>query len=140
MTDSNHHQARSWTILLVKEGPGLVGDDIRVALERATYRMRLDGWAATRFKAPTCEGYVEDAEKACSIAAVRGMLFKAQVDHDEGSFRINFLINESDLARGAQRLEELERDEPMRCVVTPDYGTLPRPLYEFLAAPSGALQ
>ena len=132
MPKNPHHRSASWTCVMVKDGPGLIDERVRTALEITAYKMHLDGWEATRFKVDTCEGYIENSGKTQSIAAITGLLYKAQVESDEGVYRINFLINARDLERGAERLKEIERGETGFGVAIEDDRAIPSPLLEFI--------
>lgn len=127
-----HRPAPSWTFVMVRDGPGIIDDAVRIALEVAVYKMHLDKWPATRFKVDTCDGYVENSGTTHTIAARTGVLFRAQIEDDDGPYRINFLVSERDLKEGAKRLKNIEKGDPGYGFGPIDSRIIPPDLFEFV--------
>lgn len=96
---------------MVKDGPGLIPDEVRTALEVAAYKLQLDGFDAVRIKDDSCAGYLETTWDSHMIGSRGGILFKAQIETDEGAYFVNFLLAEKDLERGAEILRQFEDQE-----------------------------
>lgn len=135
-----HRSAPSWTYVMVRDGPGIIDEQVRIALEMAVYKMYLDKWEATRFKVASCDGYVENSGQTHSIATRIGVLFKAQIEAEAGMYRINFLVNERDLEAGATRLKNMERGDPGYGIGPVDERLIPEAMYQFLQEAPRQLQ
>ncbi len=123
--------AGSWTVIMVRKGPGMVSDDVRHTLETAAYKLTLDRQDKNHFKSRTCEGYLETGWRSVTVGTRTGILFKSVVDSGDGPFSVNFLVNSKDLDRGAEVLREIEngRNESVR--VSED-AKLPDEMYDFI--------
>lgn len=131
-------QTDSWTCLMVEKGPGIVSDEIRNALKIAACRLRLDKVTAARIVSNVCSGYIETDNSYHMVGTRGGILFKTQVSGDGGDYKVNFLLGEDDLDRGAAFLEELEEDDNSIWIREP--GEIPIPeLQRFLNLGSTSL-
>lgn len=100
----------SWTIVSVFKGPGLLSDETGASLKMAACILRKHGQARMRFRGDSCEGVIETEWKEHLLGNRAGILFHAELDAEDGTYQVNFLLNEEDMLRG---VESLEGDEPL---------------------------
>lgn len=125
----------SWTCLMVQRGPGMISDEVRSALTVAACRLQLNRHDASRISSDVCDGYIETAWDTHLVGTRSGVLFKTQLDCDEGTYEVNFLLSEDDLASGAAELERISLAGEGEWVQGD--GKIPVPaLYDFLDLPS----
>ncbi len=99
----------SWTCVGVEDGPGLISEDVRRQLMREACALHLRGKERAIIKGPSFTGIIIDTGKSCSIGARAGNLFRAHINHTEtGDSKINFLLSDEDLEKGAKTLKVLE--------------------------------
>jgi len=120
----------SWTCLMVQDGPSMVSDEVRADLKIAACRLRLDKIGASRITGGVCDGYIETDNAHHMVGTRGGILFKSQITDENGDYKVNFLLNEDDLDRGAKYLEEIEEGGSL-WVREPGEVPLPE-LYKFL--------
>ncbi len=100
---------KSWTCVGVEKGPGLLDESTRKHLMLEACGLRLRGKSRALIKGKTFTGIIIDANKSCCIGARSGNLFRAQIDIDgTGDCKINFLLSDEDLEKGAKTLKALE--------------------------------
>lgn len=101
--------ADSWTCLMVEKGPGLLDDKIRAALKMAAcdlYRRKEERMPIFH---DACDGIITTEGKSYTVGSTSGVLFRAHIDTENGcDYRVNFLLSERDLERGASALREME--------------------------------
>jgi hypothetical protein len=95
----------SWVCLMAGE-IGIVPDDVQLALKTAACDMRLEEKRVMIFGHDACDGEIETEWKSYSVGTHRGILFRSRVNQDLKSYRVNFLLNEEDLKRGADILKK----------------------------------
>jgi hypothetical protein len=98
----------SWTCMMVSKGPGLVSEEIRNHLQLAAADLTLRKWDRMKIvgnKSP-CEGIIETDWKHHLIGTRGGILFRSQVEGENGEYFINFLLSEEDLKEGAKTLQK----------------------------------
>ena len=114
----------SWTCLMVEKGPGVLTDEIRAVLKMAACELHLKQWDRMHIHSEVCEGVIETAWATKVVGARSGVLFRTQIDSEEGEYLVNFLLNDDDLERGAEFLRELREagaaptgvaEEPFPC-------------------------
>ncbi len=90
--------------------------------------LRLRGKERTHVKGEIFTGIIIDTGRSCILGARSGNLFRAHLDHQEaGDYKINFLLSNEDLEKGAEALKKIER-----CIKAPYVrGDLPEELFEF---------
>ncbi len=120
----------SWTCLMVEKGPGILPDDVRVALEAAACNLHLNKTDSMHFSSNVCNGIIESPWKTYAVGARSGILFKAQIESDAGDYLVNFLLNTTCLDEGRDFLKRLE--ENLKGTWIPRDGHLPvEALYQF---------
>ncbi|PCI30563.1 hypothetical protein COB52_01375 [Candidatus Kaiserbacteria bacterium] len=118
-----------WTCVSVKEGPGMVPDDVQTALQMAACSLVMDQIGARHVSSTVCDAYIETERKTYVVGTKAGVLFKAQVNSNGGDYKVNFLIAESDLQSGATQLREALEEGDFTAF--PGYSGVPE-LTEFL--------
>jgi hypothetical protein len=103
----------SWTCLMVQKGPGMLDDEIRLALKKAACCLSLASMDAMRIRETGCEGHIETEWRSYTVGGRSGILFRCAIETGArgGEFRVNFLLNRSDLERGREILERYEAGE-----------------------------
>ena len=100
---------KSWMCVGVEDGPGLISDEVRKQLMMEACALRLRGKERAIIKGKTFTGIIIDTNKSCCIGARSGNLFRAQIDIDgTGDCKINFLLSDEELEKGAKTLKALE--------------------------------
>lgn len=123
---------------MVQRGPGIISDAVRAALTVAACRLQLNRHDSSRISSEVCDGYIETAWDTQLVGTRSGVLFKAQLDCDEGTYQVNFLLSEDDLESGAAELERMSLEDEGEWVQGD--GQIPVPaLYEFLNLPTARL-
>jgi hypothetical protein len=97
----------SWTCLMVKDGPGMLSDDVRTALKMAACELYRCQWERMHIDSDACEGLIETTWSTHSIGTLSGVLFRTEIVAENGSYKVNFLLNSDDLERGADVLREM---------------------------------
>ena len=120
----------SWTILMVKNGPGLIADGVRNSLKAAACNLTLKKWDKMHIVNDHCTGRIQTAWTTHNVGGRSGVLFRAQVESDDGEYLVNFLLSTEDLERGAEILRKME--EGGQGMWADGSGQIPCPeLYEF---------
>jgi hypothetical protein len=89
----------------MKEGPGLIPEEVTTALKMAACELYLAKQEYGRIETPYCEGFIETAWKEYLYGTRSGVFFEAHIDAVDGTtYRINFLFSEEDLKRGKEIL------------------------------------
>lgn len=102
----------SWTCLMVDRGPGMLAEEVRAALKMAACDLYLNRLERMRVATEVCSGYIETGWETHSVGARSGILFRTQIDCEQGDYHVNFLLSVGDLERGAGRLRDrIERGE-----------------------------
>ena len=93
---------------MVEDGPGMLDDDVRAALKMAACDLSLKKWDQMHIVNDVCDGLIKTAWDSHVVGARSGILFRAQVATEAGDYRVNFLLSEDDLKRGADIIREFE--------------------------------
>ena len=105
----------SWTCLMVKNGPGMLPDDVCAALKYAACNLYHQQKAAMVIKSDVCDGFIETDGTSHSVGGRSGTLFRAKIEVEDGEYLVNFLMNGKDLERGADILRRtIEEGELVR--------------------------
>ena len=123
----------SWTILMVKKGPGVISDEVCRTLKAAACRLSLKKWEQMHIGNDACCGLIKTSWVTARVGGRSGILFRAEVESmdEPGAFQVNFLLNEEDLKRGEQILREME-EAPQKSDVMFSVGEIPCALlYDF---------
>ncbi|HYD93527.1 MAG TPA: hypothetical protein VEB18_03715 [Candidatus Paceibacterota bacterium] len=103
--------ADSWSCLYVENGPGMIDDNVRCAIKMAACRLFLKKQEYLLFETDTCGGVIQTTWEHKRLFAVAGFLFRTEVTfEDYVDYKVNFLISEGDLQRGAKLLERNEEE------------------------------
>jgi hypothetical protein len=116
---------------MVQKGPGLLSDQVCAELKKAACELYLKKRENMHMRGGLCEGVIQTEWETCVVAACRGIIFRTQFDWDGGGCKVNFLLREEDLERGAEVIREM-----MEQVGSDKWATSPEPfpvpeLYEF---------
>lgn len=99
----------SWTCLMVENGPGVISDEVRLALKVAACDLHLKKWGTMHLVSEVIEGIIKTERTTHLVGTRSGVLFRAQIDCEDGTdYKINFLLSEEDLKAGAKILRQLE--------------------------------
>ncbi len=101
----------SWICLLNEDGPGIVPESVRDTLKITACDLHRKRWNRMPVIGDTCEGTLETRWDTHSVGSQSGVLFRAQITTDNGTWRVNFLLNVRDLERGAEMIREYEEGE-----------------------------
>jgi hypothetical protein len=93
---------------MVENGPGVLDDNICAALKRAACELSLSRRDTMLVSTVVCNGVIKTAWTTQSVGTRSGVLFRAQLESDKGPFKVNFLLSEDDLKRGAELIKEIE--------------------------------
>ena len=122
----------SWVCVTVEKGPGLITDEVRTVLKMAACDLHLKRWDRMHIISDMCAGLIQTKWETHSLGGASGVLFRAQVERDEGDYQVNFLLNERDLKRGARFLREIEEEPAGNWEQIPQEFEVPIPeLYRF---------
>lgn len=131
----------SWSCLSVERGPGMISDEVRNALKAAACDLHLKKWNEVRIENALISGVIKTEWDTHMVGGRSGVLFRAQIDCEDGTdYKINFLLHEDDLERGAEIIRQMEEREGGDWHSTPVQFPIPA-LYEFhdLRGPSRRL-
>ena len=121
----------SWTCLMVQKGPGVLEDDVRDALKLAACELAYQKIDRMIMVNDVCDGIIQTEWKTYNVGSLSGVFFRAQITEDTGDYFVNFLLNEDDLARGADIIRE-HREKEGGSGWVQSRGRIPVPeLYEF---------
>jgi len=99
----------SWSCLTVEKGPGLISDEIRTVLKIAACNLNLKRQDRMQITHDICDGILQTGWDTHVVGGRSGVLFRAQIGCDTAEgYRVNFLLSEEDLKRGADVLREME--------------------------------
>lgn len=99
----------SWICLMVDNKEGILSAEVRTALQIAACEAYVKGQlACIRFVCNVCSGIVESEWKEHTIGSHTGVFFKAQVETEEGNYRVNFLFDPVFLEKGNDSIRQLE--------------------------------
>lgn len=102
----------SWTCLMVEKGPGMLSDEVCGALKSAACDLSLKKWDEMHIESDVISGIIKTEWNAHSVGGRSGILFRAQIDCDDGTdYKVNFLFNEDDLKRGAEIIRQMQERE-----------------------------
>ena len=126
-------EPRSWTCVMVQDGPGMLSEAIRLVLQVAAYKLSLDGFDSSRITSTVCEGYIETDWQSHLIGTRGGILFKTILTSEDGDYAVNFIISEDDLAAGKEFIRGVEESDEIAQFASPVGGRIPLDaLYELL--------
>lgn len=91
---------------MVKNGPGMLRDEVRDELKLFACRMQQGYVSEMRMRGKYCSGIMKTDWDSFSVGTRAGILFQAQFDWDGGECQVNFLLSEDDLQAGARLIEE----------------------------------
>ncbi len=95
---------------MVKNGPGMLADEVCAVLKYAACDLYRQQNGTMVIKSDLCDGFIETDGTSCSVGGRTGTLFRAKVEVEDGEYLVNFLLNEKDLAQGADTLRRLIED------------------------------
>lgn len=98
----------SWSCLMVENGPGIIDDEIRSALKAAACNLHLQRVERMKISSDICGGIIQTKWDSYSVGGRSGILFRTQVERDEGDYFVNFLLSTADLEAGADIIREME--------------------------------
>lgn len=98
----------SWSCLMVENGPGMIDDETRATLKAAACNLHLQSIDRMTISSDVCGGIIQTNWDKHSVGSRSGVLFRCQVEHDEGDFFVNFLLHTRDLEAGAEIIREME--------------------------------
>lgn len=84
----------------------MIPDEIKRAFKMAACRLHREKRDQMLFKTEECSGVIKTDWETRSVATRSGVLFKAEVESEDGSWQVNFLLHTRDLERGAERLHD----------------------------------
>jgi hypothetical protein len=84
----------------------MVPEEVQHTLIKASCFLFRNQEECIGFKNEICAGELATKWESRSIGALSGYLFKARVEHENGDYVVSFLLNESDLTRGASMRDE----------------------------------
>lgn len=96
----------SWTCLMVERGPGLISEEVRLALKIAACDLYLRQWEKMRIVNDVCDGIIETDWRTFVVHTRSGFLFRARIENVTGGYQVNFLFNQKDLERGSDVLRK----------------------------------
>jgi hypothetical protein len=96
---------------MVEDGPGLIPDHVRRALKIAACYLHLHKLDEMPISKSLCAGFIKTKWSSHMVGNRAGILFKSSVALEEGEYRVNFLLNQRDLERGAETLRRYENEE-----------------------------
>jgi hypothetical protein len=97
----------TWTCLMVENGPGILPAPVRKALQIAACQLHLDKFDRNRISDDACEGVIQTEWKTHNVGGRSGVFFRAQVFAESGDYFVNFLLNETELERGADAIRDM---------------------------------
>ena len=122
----------SWTCLMVKNGPGMLPDDVCAELRLFACKMQQGHASEMYMRGKHCSGPLKTDWDSFSVGSRSGILFRAHFDWKVGECQVNFLLGEDDLRAGARLIEEAMEKGSDGAWEMID-GTIPVPeLYKFL--------
>jgi hypothetical protein len=96
---------------MVQNGPGVISDKVRTALKVAACELKERELGEIRVSTSVLQGVIKTDWKSYMVGARSGVLFKAHIDHEDGSdYLINFLLNQRDLENGAGIIRQMEEE------------------------------
>lgn len=98
----------SWTCLMVNNGYGPLPDELCAALKLAACNLAVKKQETILMSNNFCTGVLTTKWTSHTVGARSGILFRAHVDTPKGELKVNFLLNEDDLKRGAEVIREME--------------------------------
>lgn len=98
----------SWSCLMVEKGPGMIDDQTRATLKAAACNLHLKRIDRMVITSDVCGGIIQTNWDTHLVGERSGILFRCQVERDEGDFFVNFLLNTRDLEAGAEVIREME--------------------------------
>jgi hypothetical protein len=96
---------------MVKDGPGVIPDQVCAALKMAACELNLKRWDSMPIVSVICDGIIETKWNTHSIGSRSGVLFRTEIESSIGMYKINFLLGIADLERGTEVLREMEEEE-----------------------------
>lgn len=100
----------SWTVLMVRKGPGVIPDDVSASLKMAACDLYLNKFDRMRVETDACSGFIETSWDTQTVGTRTGVLFRSHVDDEDDEYQINFLLATADLERGAAWLRKLAEE------------------------------
>ncbi len=100
----------SWTCLMVHKGPGMLDENVKRALKFSACDLYLKRQDLRKMKSDVCEGVLKTEWSTQTVGAQSGILFKAHIESSSGEYFVNFLMNEQDLALGAELVRAIEEE------------------------------
>lgn len=99
----------SWTCLLVENGTGVIDNRVRNALKCAACELYLRKWEKMHILNDVIDGIITTVWSTHLVGTRSGVLFRTEFD-SEGTqnYKVNFLMSEEDLGRGADLLKQFE--------------------------------
>jgi hypothetical protein len=94
----------SWTCVMIDKGPGVLEDDVRDSLKLSACELAVNKLDRMQMSTPVCDGVIQTEWKSHNIGSRSGILFRAQITSESGDYKVNFLLSEDDLKRGAKIL------------------------------------
>lgn len=121
----------SWTCLMVENGPGVITDHLRSSLKRAACELHLKRWDKMHIIEDGLNGVISTAWTSHMVGVRSGILFRTHFDAETAQdYKVNFLLSEDDLARGAEVIKEFYESAGVSW--TEGDGSIPVPeLYQF---------
>jgi hypothetical protein len=96
---------------MVRNGPGIIPDDIRNALILLACGLNQKKLDEMRFHTTLLWGAIATEWKVHMVGTRAGVLFKSQFDYEGGiDCQVNFLLNRADLEEGAEMIRQLEEE------------------------------
>lgn len=90
----------------------MISDDVRNALKVAACDLYLKGWDTMHIESDIISGIIETQWDTHSVGGRSGVLFRAQVDCEDGTdYKVNFLFHTDDLKRGSEIIREMHERE-----------------------------
>lgn len=94
---------------MVEKGPGLLPDEVRNVLKVAACDLHLKRWDRMNIASDIIDGLIETKWDTHLVGTRSGVLFRAQIDCEDGTdYKVNFLLSEEDLKRGADLIRQME--------------------------------
>ncbi len=95
---------------MVKKGPGMLSDEVRLALKLAACDLHRLRWDRMNIVNDVCEGVIQTAWDTHLVGMCAGVLFRAQIEGESGAYQVNFLLSTDDLECGADILRDMEEN------------------------------
>ncbi len=122
----------SWTCVSVDKGPGILPEDVRVALMSAACRLYATKTDMMRIEDDLVSGVIKTDWKTHMVGTRSGVLFHAQVDCETGNdYGVNFLYHEDDLVRGTELIDDEQYRGELEASAIKETSGLPPELYRF---------